>query len=61
MLGAEMNASFDIAVNYRFVPRGTSGGEENGWTSWQTDWTTWTNVPISLCAGRQTEGASGWQ
>ena len=61
MLGAEMNASFDIAVNYRYVPRGTSGGEENGWTSWQTDWTTWTNVPVAMCDGTQTEGASGWQ
>ena len=57
--GAEINKAFDIAVNYRLIPRGSSEG--SGYTPWKTDWTTWKSVPLSSCDGRQLDGEGGWQ
>lgn len=55
--GAEANDSFDISVDYRYVPRGTS--EDGYWTDWHGGG--WTNIPVSECNGRQSGGQSGWQ
>ena len=55
--GADVNASFDISVDYRYVPRGVS--EDGYWTDWNG--VGWTNVAVSKCNGKQTDGESGWQ
>ena len=59
--GAEINASFDIAINYRYIPSGNLAGEAAGYTDWQTDWSTWTNIPLTECNGVQLSDQSGWQ
>ena len=59
--GAEINASFDIAINYRYIPSGNLSGEAAGYTDWQTDWSTWTTVKVEDCNGVQLSDQSGWQ
>lgn len=58
--GDDMNASFDIALNYRVVPKATTdGGAISGWA---TDWSTWAEqVPASSCSPRPTDGEGGYQ
>ena len=59
--GAEINKTFDIAINYRYIPSGNLSGEAAGYTDWQTDWTTWTTLELSECNGVQLSDQSGWQ
>lgn len=55
--GTSVNQSFDISVDYRCVPRGSS--EEGWWTEWNGGG--WTNIAASACSPKQNSGKSGWQ
>ena len=46
--GDIMSESFDIAVNYRVVPKVTTDG--GGVSGWATDWSTWASIKASACS-----------
>lgn len=55
--GVDVNESFDIALNYRVVPKVTTEG--GGISGWATDWGTWAKVRASHCNPQYVDG--GWQ
>lgn len=55
--GVSVNKSFDITVDYRCVPRGSS--DEGWWTDWSGGVSA--NVSSSACSPRQSSEKSGWQ
>lgn len=57
--GSDVNRRFDIALNYRAVPKVTTDGSALG--KWATDWSTWTSVSADLCNPQTTDGEGGYQ
>lgn len=55
--GVDVNESFDIALNYRVVPKVTTEG--GGISGWATDWDTWAKVRAIHCKPQYVDG--GWQ
>jgi hypothetical protein len=46
--GDILSESFDVAVNYRVVPKVTTDG--GGISGWATDWSTWASIKASACS-----------
>lgn len=57
--GSDVNRKFDIAINYRAVPKVTTDG--SAMSKWATDWSTWTSVSADLCNPQTTDGEGGYQ
>lgn len=58
--GTEWNASFDISVAWRGVPKGVNGTGDNGYTPWSI-FRYDTSIPASQCNPVRTYGSDGWQ
>lgn len=57
--GADINRSFDIALNYRAVPKVTTEG--GGLSGWATEWDTWASkIPFGSCNPQYVDGGYQW-
>lgn len=57
--GMSVISAFDIAVNYRVVPKVSIEG--GGISGWATDWSTWMRINAEACNQQRTEGEAGYQ